>query len=315
MERALMSYQSHNAPAVFRRVRLILIVAVLLLIGVKARTSYAINPVPVFDEPREALPASYEDSVVRPLSPAEEIPLLASADSDLPFPAFKLPIPSGAGHIPRDGGYNNGVLHLRGNYDQFALDICEGDSCSYGRHVVAPTDITYDFSTPSIGYHFFEVYDNGWDKLCMSLGHFNWPRSVFPSGLPEPGTSFPQGAVLGEVSWWGGMPHVHIGIWKMRSRTPQGYPTRCHEWTVPRYPQPFTGDYKLDGIDFEECWPETNRCYNVHSERRIDSSNAAFSYLEIERPPEVAGLFYEAPLPEKEGAITSPAKTGDGASL
>jgi hypothetical protein len=280
-----MSDPSHNAPAVFRRVILFILAAVFCVLGAKVRGAYAINPLPVLAEPKNETTASYEGPETPPFLDSGVSDASQASTQDLPFPSFKMPFPAGTGFVPKDGGYSNGLLHLRGDFDQFAIDICEGDSCQYGQHVIAPTNISYDSSSPwSTGYHFFEVYDDGSEKLCMSLGHFDWPLSIFPSGSPEPGTSFPQGAVLGEVSWWGQMPHIHIGIWKMASKTRYGYPVRCHQSIVPRYPQPFTGIYQLDGMDLEECWPNWYSCYNVHAERHLVSSNAAYSYLEAKNP-------------------------------
>jgi len=312
LRRAPMSDPTPNDPAVSRRVRLFVIIAVFWFLGANARSSYAINPQPSIGELRSGTLASFDEPEPRPLSPPEKLPIPEVEIPDLPFPALKLPIPAGTGFVPRDGGYTNGHLHLRGDYDQFALDICEGNKCEYDRHVVAPTDIIYDYSTPwSIGYHFFEVYDDGAEKLCMSLGHFDWSRSAFPAGFPEPGTAFPQGAVLGEVSWWGGMPHVHIGIWTMASTTPEGYPTRCHEWTVPRQAQPFAGKYQIDGVELPECWPYWYSCYNVHSGQQLESSNAAYSFLDIERPVDVVGLFYEEKVVQEPDPRLTPTKTGD----
>ena len=305
---------SQNTPAVLRRVSLFVILTAIFLLGAKVRSAYAINPLPVIGEPRSEAPASYDQPVQPPMWAIGESPQAAS--KDLPFPAFKLPFPAGDGYIPRDGGYTNGWLHIRGNYDQFAIDMCEGSSCEYGQHVVAPTNITYDnSSTWSNGYHFFEVHDDGSEKLCMSLGHFDWPRSVFPSGLPTQGTLFPQGAVLGEVSWWGGMPHVHIGIWKMPSKTPEGYPARCHYSIVPRQPQPFTGIYQIDGIDLEACWPDQNDCYNVHSGRQLVSTNAAYSFSEMENPALILGPVHARSAGKDVVEHISPAKTGGTAGI
>jgi hypothetical protein len=229
------------------------------------------------------------------------------------FPALKLPIPAGAGYIPADGGYTNALLHIYGTYDQYALDICEGSSCfGLGSHAIAPTDISYEYTAPyANGYHFFEIYDDGEEKLCMSLGHFDWPLSVFPSGAPEPGTKFPQGAVLGELNRWERIPHVHIGIWKMAATSPYGYPVKCHYWSVYRQPIPFTGQYQLDGQDYPECWPRSSYCYNVHAGRGVESSNGAFSYVSVEKPPDIAGMFYEKDEAADLGERITPAKTGD----
>lgn len=304
-----MSDPSHNAPAVFRRVRFAFVIVILLLLGAQARTGYAVNHQPAGGEPQKTLLASFDEPQQPPPDTPAILTFLESDQSDLPFPPLKLPLPAGAAHVTEDGGYNNGMLHLRGNFDQFALDLCEGADCQYGRHVVAPTDITYDYSTLSLGYHFFEVYDDGSQKVCMSLGHFYWPTTVFPLGYPEPGTTFPQGAVLGEVSWWGGMPHAHIGLWTMPSQTPEGYPVRCHYWTVPKQPQPFTGIFQLDGLELSKCTSGPYGCYNVHSGEQLVSTNAAYSYFDLEAPPDVTGIFVEENR-EPPRPMT-PAKTGD----
>ncbi len=311
--RALMSDPTRNDPAVPRRVKLFVLITIIWFLGANARSSYAIDPQPTIGGLRLGILASFDEPIFRAPSQSKELSAPEVSRPTLPFPALKLPIPAGSGHLPRDGGYNNGFLHLRGDYDQFALDMCEGSKCSRnGRHVIAPTDITFDFSSPyALGYHFFEVYDDGREKLCMSLGHFDWPLSLFPSGAPEPGIVCPQGAVLGDLSWWGGMPHVHIGIWTMASTTPSGIPVRCHQWTVPRVPQPFTGQYQLDGVDYPACWPFDYSCYNVHAGRVVESSNAAYSYTHFERPSDFAGMFVEKEEVEEVDRRITPTKTGD----
>jgi len=308
-----MSDPTLNDPAVSRRVKLFVILAVIFILGLGARSSYAIEAQPAIGPLRLQILARFEvpDSrmpfLAKETAPPE--PILAEPK----FPPLRLPIPAGPGHITRDGGYNNGFLHLRGDYDQFALDLCEGSGCSrFGRHAIAPTDITYELTSPySTGYHFFEVYDDGKEKLCMSLGHFDWPLSIYPSGAPEPGTAFPQGALLGELSWWGQMPHVHIGIWTMASTDTYGNAVKCHYWSVPRQPQPFTGQYQLDGEEYPACLPESLYCYNVHSGRLLESSNAAFSYYPMENPADMVGMFYEKKDIRAQDRRLIPAKTGD----
>lgn len=308
-----MSDPTLNDPAVSRRVKLLVIISIFLILGVSARSSYAIGSQPGIGELRLGILASFDVPGSRaPVLPKDSTPPEKTPPKPK-FPPLKLPIPAGSGYIPADGGYNNGFLHLRGDYDQYALDMCEGSGCGrYGRHVIAPTDITYEYSSPySYGYNFFEVYDDGKEKLCMSIGHFDWPLSIYPGGAPEPGTPFPQGAVMGELSWWGQMPHVHMGIWTMASKDPYGTEVKCHYWSVPRQPQPFTGQYQLDGEEYPECLPESFYCYNVHAGRRLKSTNAAFSYYPLERPSDIAGMFFEKEVVRVRDKRITPAKTGD----
>ena len=317
-----------NDPAVFRRVKQLLLVGLFIFLFANARTSFA--KIQYAGLARHAVPAQTEGLTWRAgvggillglsarfdepdLRSESQLPLTEQGQEELPFPALKLPVPAGVVHIPKDGGYTNALLHLRGDYDQYALDMCEGDNCTrLGRHTIAPTNISYEFSSPyAIGYHFFEVYDDGQEKVCMSLGHFNWPVTIYPSGAPEPGTHFPQGAVLGELSWWGEMPHVHMGLWTMPSKTPTGVPVKCHYWNVPRQPQPFTGKYKLDGVEYPECWPHWYSCYGVHAGRQLVSTNAPFSYIQVEEATDYAGIFYEAEEARVLDRRMTPAKTGD----
>lgn len=308
-----MSDPTHNDPAVSRRVTLLVIITTIFFLGVNARSSHAIEPRPGIGEPRLGILASFDVPRAHSSSLQLDLPTSQEPLSDAKFPALKLPIPAGTGYIPADGGYTNALLHLYGTYDQFALDICEGSSCfGLGSHAIAPTDITYEYtSLYANGYHFFEIYDDGEEKLCMSLGHFDWPLSVYPSGAPEPGTAFPQGAVLGDLNRWERIPHVHIGIWKMAATSPYGYPVKCHYLSVYRQPLPFTGQYQLDGQEYPECWPRSQYCYNVHAGRQVESSNGAFSYFPIEKPPDVAGMFYEKDEAADLGERITPAKTGD----
>jgi hypothetical protein len=225
------------------------------------------------------------------------------------FPKLKLAIPVGTGFVPADGGYNNALLHLNGTFDKYALDICEGNACyRNGRYIVAPTDVEYESTAPYVnGYHYFVIHNDGRQKLCMSLGHFDWPVTAYPAGAPEPGTLFPRGAVLGELNKWERIVHVHMGIWKMAAFDRYGHETKCHYMYLPRESQPFTGGLRLEGRDFPQCWPGSYDCYSVHANRWLESTNAAFCYspLDLER---YAG--------NKSGNVArdewlSPAKTGE----
>jgi hypothetical protein len=308
-----MSDPTHNDPAVSRRVTLLLIIATVLLLGVNARSSHAYEPRFGSGELQLGILANYDIPGVNLAAPKQAFPTSRERAAGAKFPALKLPIPAGTGYIPADGGYSNALLHIYGTYDQYALDICEGSSCfGYGSHAIAPTDITYEYSSRyANGYHFFEIYDDGAEKLCMSLGHFDWSPSIYPSGAPEPGTAFPQGAVLGDLNRWERIPHVHIGIWKMAATSPYGYPVKCHYWSVYRQPLPFTGEYQLDGQDFPECWPRSFSCYSVHAGRPVESSNAAFSYVPVKKARDIAGMFYEKPEEADTREPITPAKTGD----
>ena len=311
--RALMSGPTHNDPAVSRRVTLLLIITTFFILGVNARSSYAYEPRFGSGGLQSGILANYDIPGVSVPTPKPPFPLSREAKAGAKFPPLKMPIPAGPGYIPADGGYTNALLHIYGTYDQYALDICEGSSCfGSGSHAVAPTDITFEYSSPyANGYHFFEIYDDGQEKLCMSLGHFDWSPSVFPSGAPEPGTEFPQGAVLGELNQWERIPHVHIGIWKMATASPYGYPVKCHYWSVYRQPLAFTGQYAIDGQEFPACWPRSFSCYNTHAGRPVESSNAAFSFVPVSRPLRFAGMFYEKDIDVDIGKRITPAKTGD----
>ncbi len=303
-----------RAPAcqvtvVSRRVTPLLFLALICFLSLVERSSYASELQPEFKEPRSRILAS---SILHgEISPniLRSFDLSSTELMSSGFPPLKLAIPVGIGFVPADGGYNNALLHLYGTFDKYALDVCEGNTCfQYGRHAIAPTDIKYEHTAPYInGYHYFEIHNDGKEKTCMSLGHFDWLASAFPSGAPDPGTIFPQGAVLGELNRWERIPHVHMGIWKMAAVDPYGNLTRCDYMYLPRYPQPFTGPFSLDGEDFPSCWPGALNCYSVHAGRAIESTNAAFCYspgdLEIHRDKMATRAALSRPI--------TPAKTGD----
>lgn len=301
-----------NTPAVSRRVKLLLLIISLVILGAGAKQSQAVEPRTRQGGIRPGIFASYDVPRPKDLVPKENL-FSQSRRSEEKFKPLKMPIPSGPGYIPADGGYTNALLHIYGTYDQYALDICEGSTCfESGRHAIAPTDITYEYSSPyANGYHFFEFYNDGQAKYCLSLGHFDWPESIYPSGAPEPGTVIPQGAVLGELSRWERIPHVHMGIWKMPAKGPYGNSIQCHYWTVPREPLPFTGEFALDGQEFPRCWPRAYSCYNVHAGRGLTSSNGAYSYFPVQESQEIGGMFYEVDEKMALHYRMTPSKTGD----
>jgi hypothetical protein len=191
------------------------LLALFCFLSLVERSSYAGELQHELKEPRAGVLTGVNSRGEINLSILTSIDLSSTELMSSVFPPLKLAIPVGTGFIPRDGGYNNALLHLSGTFDKYALDICEGITCfQNGRHAIAPTDIKYESSAPYVnGYHYFEIYHDSKEKVCMSLGHFDWLPAAFPSGTPEPGTVFPIGAVLGELNRWERIPHVHMGIW------------------------------------------------------------------------------------------------------
>lgn len=139
---------------------------------------------------------------------------------------LRMPFPAGEGRIihgygpdgPGEGAHNAG-----GNV--YSLDFCQekqGQECwqgAVGDLVVAPTDLTYEYSIVAgqgpLDYHFFEVASEGAAKLCMALAHFE--LSV-PGGLTE-GQQVSQGTVLGTLVDFQfergarSVPHIHMALW------------------------------------------------------------------------------------------------------
>jgi hypothetical protein len=173
-----------------------------------------------------------------PYPPPTEIPALAQFQ----FPALLHAFQSGAGRILFDYDL---PTHTGG--DDFAFDLCEGGGCVQGstsQYVLAPTDMILVYSGPGYGmpsdsldYHIFEVADDGVQKLCLSLGHFQimLPRLVV-------GKRIPQHAAIGQLSVYASIPHIHIGLWL----SPVG--EGCVGFS--RLALPFSGAYKLDGVDY-----------------------------------------------------------------
>ena len=175
-----------------------------------------------------------------------EHPYISPGDS-LASPQFQFPVllhafQAGAGRILFDYGL---PTHTGG--DDFAFDICEGASCMQGstsQYILAPTDITLVYSGPGYGmpsdsqdYHIFEITDDGAQKLCLSLGHF---QIMLPGLLV--GKRVPQRAAIGQLSAYTSIPHIHIGLWLSPSID------GCDGFS--RLALPFSGAYKLDGVDY-----------------------------------------------------------------
>ncbi len=173
------------------------------------------------------------------------------------FPALKIPFQNGWGKIASGGGYNNGDMHR--NYDLNAFDFCENGTCiGTDRWAIAPTDITYLHTASNVpDYHFFEIANDGSNRLCMSLAHFNFGNFGVPIVA---GMRFPRGAVLGALSNFS-PPHLHMGIWTAPSSS------TC--WTATnRVAIPYTGSYALDGVSYTY-----SGAVNEHAGKTVTSTN------------------------------------------
>ncbi len=185
------------------------------------------------------------------------------------FPQLKIPFPNGPGFIASGGGYNNGSIHK--SYDQFGLDFCvDSPSCKQkDGFVIAPTDVTYIHTASNqTDYHFFEIDNDGSNKLCMSLGHFSFNDTVIK------GMHFRQGTILGPLSDYD-PPHAHMGIFSVPI---SGNGQECLGSN--RAAIPFTstnGNFQLDGINYPECYPSPQNCFNVHANRPVTSTNDSVS--------------------------------------
>ncbi|MCZ7673290.1 MAG: hypothetical protein M5U34_42345 [Chloroflexi bacterium] len=205
------------------------------------------------------------------------------------FQPIKIPFQNGTGNITSGGGYNNGSNH--NYYDKYALDVCENGTCSQNdRYAIAPTDITFVHTASNqTDYHFFEIDNDGSNKLCMSLAHFNFGNFGVPI---VSGMHFPRGAVLGPLSNYS-PPHLHIGIWSV--------PASSNCWYGTRTAITFEGSYQLNGVSYGACWPTGNDCYNVHANRPVTSTNYPICAM-----PSMNGNITNTEINEVQAITTSP---------
>jgi hypothetical protein len=179
-------------------------------------------------------------------APPRDYPYIPSgglpASLQFQFPALLHAFQAGTGRVLFDYDL---PTHTGG--DDFAFDLCEGGGCVQGntsQYILAPTDLTLVYSGPGYGmppdsqdYHIFEVADDGTQKLCLSLGHFQ----IMLPGLTI-GKRVSQHAAIGQLSAYTSIPHIHMGMWL----SPAG--DGCDGYS--RLALPFSGAYKLDGVDY-----------------------------------------------------------------
>ncbi len=182
--------------------------------------------------------------------------LAGARPRDYPYPDTSGPFAAGQFQFPAIlHAYQAGPGRILFDYDlpthtggdDFAFDLCEGMGCVEGstnQYVLAPTDMTLVYSGPGYGmpvdsldYHIFEVDDDGVEKLCLSIGHFQ----IMLPGLTV-GKSIPQHSAIGQLSVYTSIPHIHMGLWT--SPVNDG----CAGFS--RLALPFSGAYKLDGGDY-----------------------------------------------------------------
>jgi hypothetical protein len=179
------------------------------------------------------------DPINQPVPPPSNLQILA-----LNFLGIKLPFQSGSGKITN--GYNDGYYHTGG--DLYAMDFieCKGivSNLCYqgqsGQNVIAPTDITLIWSGNYNGvtgdendFHIFEITSDSSQKLCMSLAHFY----LSSSGRISRGTAM---GILAPYSY--SSPHYHMGMWIA--------PLASSCAGSSRSPIPYTGAYRLDGVEY-----------------------------------------------------------------
>jgi len=153
---------------------------------------------------------------------------------------------AGQGKIIADQGAGS---HFGG--DDFALDLCEGSGCAQGtigQYVIAPANMKLVASRDENGidndpldFHFFELANDGKQRLCMSFAHFQ----IRLPGLIE-GKSVPQGALIGtliQYAEYSDIEHLHMGLYTVESSKPS-----CLH--VPRTAVSFTNNLKLDGKEY-----------------------------------------------------------------
>lgn len=158
--------------------------------------------------------------------------------------------------------------------DENALDLCEGSGCAQGiigQFVIAPANMKLiasrdnngipnkDFPSDPLDFHFFELANDGVQRLCMSFGHFQ----IRLPGLTE-GKSVHQGALIGTLTEYRGYSnaeHIHMGLYTVASTLPSCLHT-------PRTALSFTGNLELDGNDYNPNQPWNGR--------GVTSTNYAF---------------------------------------
>jgi len=158
------------------------------------------------------------------------------------FMPIKHAFRSGSGKIMK--GYGPDWSHSGG--DMYALDVCPDSGCNAGDPVLAPTDIKliwsgvgYGMPSNSKDFHIFEISsdDNG-QRLCMSLAHIEITVPGFAIG-----GHLSRGTAFGRLANYTYGPHIHMGIW----HSPQSGGCASDS----RTPIPFTGNYQLDGINYD----------------------------------------------------------------
>jgi Ig-like domain from next to BRCA1 gene/Concanavalin A-like lectin/glucanases superfamily/Bacterial pre-peptidase C-terminal domain len=172
------------------------------------------------------------------------------------FMPIKHAFRSGSGKIMK--GYGPDWSHSGG--DMYALDVCPDSGCNAGDPVLAPTDIKliwsgvgYGMPSNSKDFHIFEISsdDNG-QRLCMSLAHIEITVPGFAIG-----GHLSRGTAFGRLANYTYGPHIHMGIW----HSPQSGGCASDS----RTPIPFTGNYQLDGINYDSG--------QNHAGKRVVSTN------------------------------------------
>lgn len=165
-------------------------------------------------------------------------------DFDFSFPPLLLPFEQGYGKIIHDYMHDS---HHGGN--TCAFDVCEGQGCPESAetdYVLAPTDLVFDYSVDSDGngsidYHFFEIDDDGTNKLCLTLGHFELDHNL------TTGDSIPKGLALGQITEYSpSIEHIHMGLYVIPSSEPRCASNNYNLRMGVVYIDPFT----LDGVNY-----------------------------------------------------------------
>jgi hypothetical protein len=222
---------------------------------------------------------------------------------DFTFTAIKLPFASGSGRII--SGYGH-----QASPNQYAFDLCEGSECIQSQldpaqNIISPTTMKYDWSMDSDGngsldFHFFEIANDGSNKMCTQMGHFK----LGITGLST-GTEIPRGAAIGSiVTYSPSIPHIHMGLYTI----PSSY--RCAGDPTKRVGVPFSSPYTLDGVSYPVG--------QNHQWKTVTSTNAPFCWMpsnsssmgsigNIESPSNITSIcFPESDTTSPSGYFTAP---------
>lgn len=153
-----------------------------------------------------------------PAKDKEKVNLDSFVFNPLLFPYYE-----GPGRIISDYHHDSSIGQ------EYAFDFCTGQNCSGDTTgfttVIVPTDLIYRFSfnkdniETSLDMHIFEIANNGTNRLCLLLGHFDLGPLNY--GLVR-GDLISMQTDLGTICEYNGVSkneHVHFGMYSVSSQT------------------------------------------------------------------------------------------------